>query len=183
VAELDASPAVAGLDAPLEIGAATLAAADPTARLWVAPFRGRAAEVAARLGLAALPVGSVATAGAGLSVIWCGLDQWLLEGAGADAALAERLADAAAVVDQSDGWATLTLRGPDATAALARLVPIDLDPSVFPPCSAARTQLRHVATLLTAEVDGFALRVGRSFAETAAEEIAEVLRAVAARAG
>ena len=38
----------------------------------------------------------------------------------------------AALTDQTDGWASLTLTGPHATDALLRLVPLDLRPAAFP---------------------------------------------------
>ncbi len=86
------------------------------------------------------------------------------------------------LTDQSDAWAGLTLTGPGARDVLARLVPLDLDRAVFPPGTAARSLLRHVALLLVATEEGFELLIPRSLTRTAVEELAAAMRGVAARA-
>lgn len=180
--ELAPRPALAGLDLPARHGGAVLAAGPEAAMASVAPFRGKAATVGATLG-AALPAAGrhVELAGGG-RLIRAGLDVWFVRGGAAAPDLSARLAGDAAVTDQSDGWAALTLRGDAAADVLARLVPLDLDVSAFAPGSAAATLLRHVPCLLLAAGDGFEILVPRSFALTAAHDVVAAMQAVAARA-
>lgn len=175
MAELDASGALDGLGLPVEAGGCRLAALPEVRRAVVAPFAGREAAVAAALG-AALPRGRVAALPAG-RVLPFALGQWLVE-----AAAVAGLEGLAAVVDQGDAWAGLGLTGAAAGEMLARLVPLDLDPSVFPPGAAARSRLREVPMLLVAVEGGFELMVPRSYVRTAVQDLAEAMRGVAARA-
>jgi sarcosine oxidase subunit gamma len=173
VAELAAATAFDGTGLPLEVGGCRLAALPEARRVVVAPFAGREAAVAAALGVA-LPRRCVAALPSG-RVLPFVRGQWLVE-----EVEAARLEGLAAVVDQSDGWAGLGLTGTAARDVLARLVPLDLDPSVFPPGAAARSQLRHVPLLLVAVAGGFELMVPRSYARTAVRELGEAMRGVAA---
>jgi heterotetrameric sarcosine oxidase gamma subunit len=182
VAELVARPAWAGIDLPTTSGGVTLAAAPEAPMLSLAPFRGRAAAVGDLLGAALPEAGRTARLDDASELIWAGLDLWLLRGPRATPDLAARLADVAAVTDQSDGWTALALTGAGAAAVLARLVPIDLAPAAFPPGAVARTELRHMMCVILAREDGVELFVMRSFTESAAHEIATAMRAVAARA-
>lgn len=182
MADLAPRPALAGLDLPLTFGGVTLAAGEDAPMLSLAPFRGRAGAVAEALGAALPGPGRAAALGAGSRLIWAGLDLWLLRGADATPALASRLAEDAAVTDQTDGWAALRLVGAGAPEVLARLVPIDLAPAAFPPDAVARTGLRHIACVLIAASDGCDVLVTRSLAASAAHEIETAMRAVAARA-
>ena len=50
----------------------------------------------------------------------------------------------AAVTDQSDLWHSVTIAGPSAPERLARIVPVDLDQSVFPAGHLALTRGFHV---------------------------------------
>lgn len=165
-----------GFGLPLEAGRCRLAALPEVPRVAVAPFAGREAAVAACLGQPLPPPGGTSALGAG-RIVWAGAGLWLVEGA-APAGLDE----VAAVSDQTDAWARLALGGADAGAVLARLVPLDLDPGVFPAGRAARTLLRHVPLLLVAAGAGFELLVPRSCARTAVGDLAEAMRGVAARA-
>ena len=175
MAELAAAGAFDGLGLPVEAGGCRLAALPETRRASVAPFAGRKAEVAAALG-AMLPLGRVAPLPAG-RVLPFALGQWLVEGAAVAG-----LDGLAAVTDQSDGWAGLGLTGAAAGDVLARLVPLDLDPSTFPPGAVARSRLQHVPLLLVAVAGGFELMVPRSYAASAVEDLTRAMRAVAARA-
>jgi len=89
------------------------------------------------------------------------------------------LVEGGGAVDVSDAFAGLSLAGEPAASVLARLVPIDL--AGLPPGGMARTLLRHVPVMVTADDAGFALLVPRSFAATALGEIVDAMRAVAAR--
>jgi sarcosine oxidase subunit gamma len=175
VAELGASGAFDGLALPVEAGGCRLAALPERARSVVAPFAGREAAVAAALGVA-LPIGRVAARPAG-RVLPFALGQWLVEGAAVAG-----LDGLAAVADQGDAWAGLALTGAAAGEVLARLVPLDLDPSMFPRGAVARSALRGVPLLLVAVKGGFELMVPRSYARTAVRELAEAVGHVAARA-
>jgi sarcosine oxidase subunit gamma len=175
VADLATRDAADGLGLPIAAGAATLSALPQGPLFSVAPYRGRAGDVADALG--GLPAGGVAAVPSG-RLIWAGLDLWLLEGADPGA----RLAGLAAVTDQSDAWCALALVGEVSRDALARLVPLDLDPDVFADGASARTLLRHVPLLILRAGPGFELRVPRSYAATTVAERAEAMRAVAARA-
>lgn len=181
MADLAPRPALAGLHLPQIAGGVALAAAAEAPMLSIAPFRGRAAALAGPLGAAPPDPGRLVALDDGSELIWAGLDLWLLRGPAATPALAERLADLAAVTDQSDGWTALALTGTGAAAVLARLAPLDLAAAAFPPGSAARTELRHMMCAILAREGGFELLVMRSFTETAAREIAHAMRAVAAR--
>jgi methylglutamate dehydrogenase subunit D len=165
-------------DLPLTVGQTTLDALPDTPMLSLAPFHGRDAETAAALGAALPPPGATAPLPDGM-ILWAGIGLWFLRGPGAT-----RLTPArpAAVTDQSDAWSGFALTGPDATDTLARLVPLDLDPAAFRPGAVARTPLRHIPCLLLRTDAGFELLVPRSLTRTAAHDLAEAMRAVAARA-
>jgi sarcosine oxidase subunit gamma len=172
VAELAAAGAFDGLGLPVEAGGCRLAALPEAHRVVVAPFAGREAAVAAVLRVA-LPIGRIAAG----RVLPLALGQWLVEGAPVTG-----LEGLAAVVEQSDAWAGLGLSGAAAGEVLARLVPLDLEPSKFPVGAAARSRLREVPMLLVAVEGGFELLVPRSYARTAMRELGEAMRGVAARA-
>lgn len=164
------------LGLPLETGAARLATLPETPMISVAPFRGQEAAVAALL-QAELPVGRAVPTALG-RLIWAGLGTWLLRGP----VRGDRLDRLAAVTEQSDAWCGLALTGPAATDVLARLVPLDLDPSRFPIGTAARSMLHHVPLLLVAVAGGFEIFVPRSYARTAVHDLATAMAAVAGRA-
>jgi sarcosine oxidase subunit gamma len=177
---------LAGLHLPLTHGGAMLGAGDEGALVSIAPFRGQEAEVSAILQRhigAGLPEPGHVAGGASGRVSWMGLGlafAELPEPAAPD--LMAALAPHAAVTDQTDAWAALTLTGPHARAVLARLVPLDLDPATFPPGRVARTQFRHMMCALLATEGGFRLLVMRSFARTAVHDLETAMASVAARA-
>jgi sarcosine oxidase subunit gamma len=177
---------LAGLHLPLTHGGAMLGAGAEGALVSVAPFRGQEAEVSAilqrQIGAGFPEPGHVALGNSG-HVIWMGLGLAFAELPEPDAPdLMAALAPHAAVTDQTDAWAALTLTGPHARAVLARLIPLDLDPAAFPPGRVARTQLRHMMCALLATEGGFRLLVMRSFARTAVHDFETAMAAVAARA-
>jgi sarcosine oxidase subunit gamma len=176
----------AGLHLPLTHGGTILGAGFEGALVSVAPFRGQEAEVSAilkrHIGAAFPEPGQVAEGSSG-RVIWMGLNLAFAELPEAGAAdLMAALSPHAAVTDQSDAWAALSLTGPHARAVLARLVPLDLDPATFPPGRVARTQFRHMMCALLATEGGFRLLVMRSFARTAVHDLETAMASVAARA-
>ena len=177
MAELAATPPFAGLVLPRAEGSAVLAALPETPRCSIAPFRGRAEAVATAVG--GLPEPGRAEPREGGRILWAGLDLWLVEGAEAER-LARAAAEAgAAVTDQSDAWAGLTLAG-GVVDVLARLAPLDVDPAAFPPGHAARSLLRHIPCLFLSVDGGVEILVPRSYARSAVHDISEAMLSVAA---
>jgi len=114
---------------------------------------------------------------AGATLAWTGRDQAFLIGAACP-----DLRTAAAVTDQSGGWAALTLTGPAAADALMRCVPMDLRASAFKPGSVLRTPLYHMSMILIRlDEQAFMIMVFRSMARTAWHEIEVALKSLAAR--
>lgn len=158
---------------PREGGGATLRAPDPGPIWSVALFPGTQG--------AGMPApGTWAATEGGGRIVWTGLNQAFVLGPLPEGLVAGQ---GGAVTDQSDGWAGLSLSGPKAGAALARLVGIDLREGAFPPGSVARTGLNHVPAILLRHDEGFDIFVPRSMAVTAWDELAGVLARLAARAG
>lgn len=110
-------------------------------------------------------------------IVWTGRDQAFLIGVAAPDIVG------AALTDQSDGWACLAISGPNAVAALMRLVPLDLRLAAFPVGKVVRAPLNHMNAVLLRSGDyAFELLVFRSMARSAWHEIEAVLQALAARA-
>ena len=150
--------------------------------LKAAPGEGLSARVAERLG-PALPGVNKASAGGGRTVLGLAPDGWLVVDAEtpADALAAEIRAAAgpsAAVVDLSHARSVLGMEGASARAALGRLCPLDLDPSVFGPGDCFQSDLEGHAVLVHARGDGpsFDLYVARSHALSFWERLGEVAR-------
>ncbi|MFN3292332.1 MAG: sarcosine oxidase subunit gamma [Gemmobacter sp.] len=181
MAELIAKTPCAGQGLPVAQGGAELAEWLPGRMTSVAPFAGQ--ELAANRALAALDLvfpapNAMATAG-DACIVWTGRGQAFLIGAAPPAGLAE----AAALTDQSDGWAALRLAGPAAADVLARLVPLDLSAPAFPPGTAARSLLGHMSVvLMRPEPQTWQLLVFRSMARTAVHELQAAMTSLAGRA-
>lgn len=163
---------------PLTASGTTLAEADPGTVTSVALLPG-AGKLAAKglktLGLT-FPEANRFSTKNGATLVWTGREQAFLIGIDAPAI------DGAALTDQSGGWATLTLTGPLAEAALSRHVALDLRLSAFPVGTAWRAGLYHMnAILLRTAPDQITIMVFRSMARTAWHEIEVALRTVAAR--
>lgn len=172
MADLTETAPFAGLALPLERGACRLAALPMGPIAAIAPFPGRTAAVAARLGGFPEPGALLATQAGRLA--WAGRETAFLFGAAPD------LAGLAAVTDQSDGWAGLRLDGQDAAGVLARLAALDL--AALAPGAALRAQLNHLPLLLIhPAAETYELWSFRSMAGTLAHDLAEAMTAVAAR--
>lgn len=166
---------------PLEIGQVSLTE-NVTARLTsLAPFRGQENAFKEALKAAhgmAMPKANRATGKAGKQVVWFGQGRFLLIGPVPDA----RLAKFAAVVDQSDAWAVVTLKGDGAEGVLARLTPIDLRKSSFKGGHTARTDLMHMmASITRIAPDAFQIMVFRGFSRTLVHDLEIAMQGVAAR--
>lgn len=110
--------------------------------------------------------------------IWFGRNQALLMGPAPDATLA----GGAAVVDQSDGWCAVVLKGADVEDALARLVPVDLRARCFAVGQTARSQVGHMpGSISRIGADSFLILVFRSMASTLIEELERAMRGVTTR--
>ncbi len=137
--------------------------ADGPAGVTVAPRTGLAmAVIAARRGAdperlaaalgAALPGHPGCVEAGPLLLVWAGPGQWLalrrdLSGAaryGFAPHLAQALGDAASVTEMTGSRMVLRLSGRRSRDALAKIVPIDLDPQAFPPGAAALTNCGYL---------------------------------------
>lgn len=112
--------------------------------------------------------------------LWSGPENWLAvapeDDPDFDLKLVQSCAGLAAVTDQSDGRTILQINGPNARDALAKLIPIDLHPSTFPPDATALTLAGHIPIQIwAAEEDGFELVCFRSYAETLYEALTEAV--------
>jgi sarcosine oxidase subunit gamma len=125
-----------------------------------------------------------AMAGA-LELVWAGPGQWLALDAARDGVarfgfardLAARLGAAASVTDLTGARAVLRLSGPSARDTVAKLVPIDLDESVFPPGAAALTMASHVGIMLWRPTEhAWDIACYRSFGESLAHHLLEAAR-------
>ncbi len=107
-------------------------------------------------------------------LVWTGYEQAFLIGGSADHWIGK-----AALTDQSDAWACLSLTGAGAVDVLARLVPIDLRKMTIGQC--ARSALGHLTAIFIATADGFDVMVFRSMAQTAWHEVETAMKMRAAR--
>lgn len=167
--------------APLTRGTVTLAQADLGPITGIAPFPGQGAAVDRALkplGLA-FPSPNASAAKGDARILWTGREQAFLIGAPPP----EGLTVAAAVTDQSDGWAALHLQGQGAEAVLMRLVPLDLRALHFPVGRSVRAGLNHMPMVLWRSApDAFTILVFRSMARTAWHELETAMTGLAARA-
>ncbi|MCC7321510.1 MAG: sarcosine oxidase subunit gamma [Rubellimicrobium sp.] len=167
---------------PRAIGLTLIDEAPPRPITAIAPLRGRAAEVD-RILRAAHGVGfpapnSQATGPGGVRILWAGHGRALLIGAAAPA----ELAGLAALSDQGDGLALVTISGADAGAVLARLVPVDLRAAAFGPGASLRTLVNHMAAQVSwLGPEAFEIMALRSMAGTLVHELTQAATAVAAR--
>jgi sarcosine oxidase subunit gamma len=118
-------------------------------------FKGRRAELIERVRTdygALLPDAPRRVAAGRIAFIGIGEGRWLAigEGAGAGLAadLAARLEGPAAVVDQSDGYGLLRLKGLALRNVLAKGVGVDLHPAAFAVGAAAATVVAHIGVTL-----------------------------------
>jgi len=119
------------------------------------------------------------------AALWLGPDEWLLlapRGEDAAAGLAEALSGTAhSLVDVSDGFAALVLRGAMAARALSAGCPLDLHDTAFPVGMVTRTVLGRVGiTLWRRGPQEWRIEVGRSLAAHARAFLAEAARGLPA---
>ena len=163
---------------PLHIGALTVAEANVGPVTSVTPFSSPPkAAFNNALGLP-FPAPNQYTFNGDVRCIWVGQGEAFLIGVAPKPALGKH----AAVVDQSDARACVTISGPDAVNVLARLVPIDLREGTFKRGHTARTMLQHmVASITRVGADRFLILVFRSMAGTLVHDLKVAMEAVASR--
>jgi heterotetrameric sarcosine oxidase gamma subunit len=129
-----------------------------------------AQAVKARFGLD-LPSTPLASCSATHALVWAGPGQWLLVAAQRNGFTddLQALSGLAAVAEQSDARAALTLSGPRIRDALAKGCMIDLHPQAFPVGATALTSIAHIGLHLWRADDGpdgavFEIMVARSMA-------------------
>ncbi len=110
------------------------------------------------------------------AVTWFGHGTWMVAG---DAALD----GLAAVTDQSDAWAVVSISGAGVEDVLARLVPVDLLPPVFKTNHVAKTMLGHMSVTITRTAPAeFEIIAMRSMATSMVHELQVAMRGAASRA-
>ena len=175
--ELIAKPALE--KKPLTLADTTLSVVDlgPVTSVALYPGQEKALAKALKpLGLS-FPAPNSLTEKEGALMVWTGRDQAFLIGADAP-----EMGTAAAVTDQSGGWAAFRISGPKAADVLARHVPLDLRDAAFPVGRAVRVPLGHMSSVLWRGADGgHSVMVFRSMARTAWHELEVALQTVAAR--
>lgn len=136
--------------------------------------RGRVEQLAAELRSAygvQLPTTPRVAEAKSISVIWSGIDRWLVRSADnrdLEGELRSRLGDLASFSDQSDGRTVLRIGGQAARRVLAKGVPIDLHPRVFRSGDTALTLCGHIGVQLWQVDDrpAYDLAVFRSLSES-----------------
>jgi heterotetrameric sarcosine oxidase gamma subunit len=117
-----------------------------------------------------LPERSTVARGEAVSFIGTGPGQWFavsetLQNEALAEALAETLTGLASIADHSSGRAVLRIEGPRARDVLAKGLPLDLDPRVFPQDGAAVSTISHMGVLIwRSGTDSFDIALFRSAA-------------------
>jgi heterotetrameric sarcosine oxidase gamma subunit len=160
------------------IGDLRIAALDPGRVTSVAPYPGRDPDASlAALGLR-FPAPGEIHAAHGARIVWAGRQLAFLIGTEPP----ENLSAAAALTDQSDGWAWVHVTGSAATEVLARLCPLDLRLAAFPPGTAAKSLIGHMQALIVRTSEsGFEVAVFASMAGTLRHDLEAAAKAIAAR--
>ena len=155
---------------PLTEGEMTLAEVEAREIWSVAPYPGASAGI---------PSPNRSSGKEGARMIWAGRDQALWIGTRSPD---PKLAETAALTDQSDAWTVVRLEGQGSGDALARLTPLDLRDSHFKRGRTARTLVGHMTAQITRTTKGFEIMVFRSMAGTLVHELHVAMQLVAARA-
>lgn len=160
---------------PLTHGDVTLSEVHHDAITWVAPFKGREAEVSEALARqvdAAFPEPGHCAGPA----VWTGPRQAMVLGP------ALGPIEGAALSDQGSAWACCALEGANAAVVLARLVPIDLRDGALAVGASARTLLGHMNCILIRRApQRYEIMVFRSMAASCVHDLSRAMAMVAAR--
>lgn len=159
---------------PVVLAGVTLAEVDLGRMTSIAPFVGKEKALAAALKPLAFPAPNTVSAKGAAWLVWTGRGQAFLIGTAPG-----DWSEMAALTDQSDGWACLSLMGEGAVDVLARLIPLDL--RAMGQGSCARSSLGHMSVIVIWVTDGFQVLVFRSMAQTAWHEVEAALKMRGAR--
>lgn len=125
----------------------------------------------------ALPKTGQATGREGAWAIWAGSSVFLV-GPEPHADLSKY----AAIVDQSDSWCVLNLKGADVEAVLARLSSVDMRLKVMKKGQVVRSQLQHMNGIYhRVSEDSFDIYAFRSMAKTMVHDIERAMWYIASR--
>ncbi len=161
---------------PRAVGGVTLTEVSMPGMWSVAPLKGQQKAVSKALGIS-LPRPNRTTSGAGTQALWAGPGMAYVR-----ASALPDLSGLAAVTDQSDAWAVLTIAGSTVTDVLARLVPIDLRAQTFKTGHTARTLVGHMpASVTRTGPQSIEIMVMRSMARTLVHELDRATRLFAGR--
>lgn len=165
---------------PLSVGTMKLNEIVPAAITSIACYHGQADALSTVLkdhhGMA-LPNTGQATGRAGARAIWAGPSVFLI-GPEPHADLSSH----AAVVDQSDSWCVLNLKGADVEAVLARLSSVDMRLKSMKKGQVVRSQLQHMNAIYhRVGEDSFDIYAFRSMAKTMVHDLERAMRYIAAR--
>ena len=177
MAKLIASTACAGL-LPKTIGTTTLTEVVAGPITLVAPLDGgrKATSEALKAAIGIAFPNPNRTLGKGPRAIWCGLEQALI--VGIDCPVLPQ----AICVDHTDAWAIVRIEGDQVEDVLARLVPVDLRPTVFKRGHTARTLIGHMNGGVTrVGSNAFEIMVMRSMAGTLVHDLESAANGLAAR--
>lgn len=164
---LTATPFLGGYSR--DFGATSLTEITDISLLSIAqPLDGRAGltkAINATWGLALPDPGHSALSKDSKTTVLClGADTFfaIIEGNDTARAAAQMLGSFAYTTDQSDNWVALRLSGELAHAALERICPIDLHPTVFPTGAFARTSMEHLGVIILRESENIFLLLSAS---------------------
>lgn len=116
-----------------------------------------------------LPATPRAVVAHGVTFLWAGPAQWIVEAAAADQEIEDFLGSAfsglASICEQSDSRIVLEVAGPRVREVLAKGLPIDLHPEHFRTGDVALTAVAHVGVHLrqTTAAPSYRLAVARSY--------------------
>lgn len=177
--DLVAASPMSGLE--LTVGGVTLAEVELGPLTSIAPYRGQMPALSEAMKAAhglGFPDPNRSTVHKGARALWFGREMALLAGVGPDSGLSAF----AAMTDQSDAWACATLSGEGIEDVLARLVPLDVRPSVFRQGHTARSLIGHMTGSVTrVAADRILLMVFRSMAGTLHHELERAMESCATR--
>jgi methylglutamate dehydrogenase subunit D len=151
---------------------------DDMSVVWIAARKGQTVELIRRIselhGVTLPSNPRLVKSRSGFDFIGAGPDQWLAiapaTAAGLDLAhvLAGQLQGLASVADQTDARTLVRVSGEKARDTLAKGLPIDLHPRVFPEGAVAITHADHIGVIVWRpdESDAFVLACSRSYSDS-----------------
>ena len=150
---LEAAPILGGINAA--IGANRIVERSDLAMVSVAIPQGGDAAMTLVLQSGwslSMPEPSLSTLAGETRAVRTAPDQMMLifpqDGPAANSAVQAKLNGAGYATDQTDVWAVLEVAGPDTAAALARICPLDIDPTHFPKNATGRTLMERMGALI-----------------------------------